>query len=162
MEPLHEVTTKYTFYELKRFFEFYRKINYYWLRVSSVVLVFAAVGGLVILSGETMIGVVLVLGAALGFAMLVLKSRSLVADAVEKSNLMDKTVTIIFCDNRITLDYDRNHFEFLHSEITKHYETDTDFYIFMGKRGGILIPKPDCSSELSDYIRTLKPKEQKQ
>ncbi len=159
VQPLYELTVHYTYHELKRYADYISRRNCMLLRYAAVPLLLIAVGLIVLFSGITMVGVVLVLGAIMGFAMLVVKERSDRNRLAASSPLCDKDITLKFCADRIIMD-EGGYGEIPHTEIQRVDETEKALYILIKQRGGLIIPKKDCNAQLADHIRTLKPKEQ--
>ncbi len=158
---MHELTVRYTYHELKRYADYISRHNCMLLRYAAVPLVLITAGLIVIFSGATMVGVVLVLGAIMGFALCVAKERSDRNRLAADSPLCDKDITLKFCTDSIIMDAGSGHSEIPHTEIQRVDETEKALYILIKQRGGLIVPKKECSTELAEHIRTLKPKEQK-
>lgn len=161
-QPMFEVTTRYTYYELRRYDSFMlNKCRHYYLRLIVFMAVFAALGVIAILCGAQMIGFCIVGGTVLGTAMGITVTAVRRPKQIAKTPLLDKQVTVRFYSDHLEDDNDYSHSRFEYSMITRVCETEKDFYIMISGAGGIIIAKPNCSNELMEYIRGLDPKKKK-
>ncbi len=160
MEQLFEVTSHYTYEELKRYNRFYR-IRKVYPRILLFLLLMSALGVIVIFAGNQTIGLAIIAGLLLGIIVSIIIRAARLPKALKNMPMFDKAVTVRFYENRITAEYDNTRIEYDHARIKRVYETNDDFYIFAQSVGGIIIAKQNCSEQLSEYIRGLDPAKKK-
>lgn len=156
MEQLFEVTTRYTYEELKRYNRFYR-IRKVYPRLALFLLLMAALGVIVMIAGSAAIGWAVIVGLLFGIIISIIIRTVRLPKALKNIPMFDKAVTVRFFENRITAEYDNTRIEYDRARIKRVYETGSDFYIFVQSVGGIIIAKQNCSEQLSEYIRGLAP-----
>lgn len=161
-EPMFEVTTLYTYNELRRYDSFMlNKCQHYYLRLVVFMLAFAVLGVITILCGAQMIGFCIVGGTVLGVAVRITVTAVQRPKQIAKNPLLDKQVMVRFFSNHLEDDNDYSRSKFEYSMITRVHETEKDFYIMISGAGGIIIAKQNCSDELMAHIRGLNPKKKK-
>ena len=96
-EQMYEVTTRYTYNEMRRYDCFVlNKCRRYYLRLIIFMLAFAALGVITILCGSQMIGFCIVGGTVLGVAVRITVTAVRRPKQIAKSPLPDKRVTVRF------------------------------------------------------------------
>ena len=158
MEPLFEVTTKYTYHEMKRYDSYVlSNIVHYYQRIAALVVTLAVIGVALILFASGPIGVMLLVGSLAGGVLGVTINAARRSKQLMKNPLLDELVTVRFYEEHFTVDCNKNHTEHDYSLITCIGETDSDFYIVLSSGVGVIAAKPDCSPELMEHIRSLIP-----
>lgn len=162
MEPLFEVTTKYTYHEMKRYENYVlNHIAHYYLRMAAVILLFAAIGVALILFASGQIGAILLVGSVAGGILRLTIDAGRRSNQLMKNPLLDNLTTARFFEDHFTVDRDKNHTEFPYSQINRVCETDSNFYIMLTAAGGIIVTKKNCTPEVMEYIRGLAPAKKK-
>ncbi len=160
MEQLFEVTSRYTYEELKRYNRFYR-IRKVYPRIALFLLLMAALGVIVMIAGSAAIGWAIIVGLLLGIIVSIIIRAVGLPKALKNMPMFDKAVTVRFFENSVTAEYDNTRVEYDRARIKRVYETNDDFYILAQSVGGIIIAKQNCSEQLSEYIRGLAPARKK-
>ncbi len=160
MEQLFEVTSHYTYEELKRYNRFYR-IRKVYPKMLVFLLLMAAPAIKIILSGYQKMGLAIIIGLLLGTIGYVVFNAVRLPKALKNMPMFDKIVTVRFYENFITAEFDSNRVEYDHARIKRIYETNDNFYIDARSFGSIIIVKQNCSEQLSEYIRELDPVKKK-
>ena len=162
MEPLFEVTTKYTYHELKRYDSYVlNHIVHYYLRTAALIVMLAAIGVALILFASGPIGVMLLVGSVAGGVLGLTIDAGRRSRLLMKNPLLDKLTTARFFEDHLTIDRDKNHTEFPYSQIIRVCETDSNFYIMLTAAGGIIVSKKNCTPEVMEHIRGLAPAKKK-
>lgn len=154
MELLFETTTSYTYNEMRRYESFILLRSYY-PRLIALMLVFVAVGAVVMISGAEMVGTVLIIGTVAGIGLRMTVTAVNSPKRIMKHPLFDKTVTVRFFEEHFTMEHDNDHSETDYRQIHRIYETERSFYIIIEAIGGLIVTKKNCSEELAEFIREL-------
>jgi hypothetical protein len=64
--------------------------------------------------------------------------------------------TVLFYDDHFETKSEKNHGTYEYAKLLNVIETDTDFYLEVGKGQCVILQKEKCDTELSAFIRGLK------
>lgn len=158
MEPKYSADITLTQNDIKRFAKMLQgdqKKGYIFTAIALIWILYAAYSNL--RHGKTILGIFMIV-VVIGCLVITLYTTN---RQLRKNFEMIKAAggdrfTVLFYDDHFETKSEKNHGTYEYAKLLNVIETDTDFYLEVGKGQCVILQKEKCDTELSAFIHGLK------